>query len=349
MRKLPRLSESKHVRFTLVPSLVLVLAGLLGMSPCSHANEYRIDLLNHRITVALETKPNIEPRSASIMGAPEPNETETRVVCEDGDKKMVVMAWELFKRAGDDYSAEARKYIGGWFESQKTEMEPWAMEPNAIGGLATKPDASAEAILYGACLYRHKDGTVQLVGVFFNKKLNEDPEACVKTSRAILASIQSDQRTLLLGETQRFNLSQDSALVVTLPPEWSCATQRGIDFDVHRLYEVKELGKPARQCGIYYGGFPSLHHESMKIEPKLVQQKKGSLLGTPLEWFIYPSGDTEPGVSCECIVSVPKKSGGGLLHFFGSAPDAQGTDGIIDMLNTVRIEVPRQKRQSPQK
>lgn len=324
--------------------LILILVAMIGLMPDSQAEEYRTELLSNRLSVILPMKPDIEPRSASIMGAEQPNEIETRVVCEDGDKKMVVMAWELFKRAGADYSTEAPKYINEWFESQNIPTEPWENKPDAVGALANLPKGNDEAMLYGACLHRHKDGTVQLVGVFFNKKLNEDPAACLKTTRNVLSSIQSEERTLPLGKPQRFNLRQENTLIVTLPPEWACATQKGIDFDVHHLYEVKDLGKSTRHCGIYYGDHPALHHERLKIEPKLVRKKKSSVLKSEREWYLYPSNNEVPGFACETMVRVRQQLGGGMLHFFGSASDAAGTDGIIEMLITVEIENPNKRR-----
>ena len=93
------------------------LAILIFLSSLAYADELEsFDLLNNRLSISIPKGAKNEARGHNIMAAPEANESETRLVFEDGEKKLVVMAWELFRRASANYKEEVPKALKQWSE-----------------------------------------------------------------------------------------------------------------------------------------------------------------------------------------------------------------------------------------
>ena len=121
----------------------------LACIPTSHAGETKtLDLLNNRLTVSMPESTRNEARGHNIMGAPAANESESRLVFEDGGKKMVLMAWELFRRAGDNYGDEVPKALKEWSESEATPFKVSKVGAHLTVGIPATPNDEGDAILF---------------------------------------------------------------------------------------------------------------------------------------------------------------------------------------------------------
>jgi len=137
---------------------------LIFLTSFTYADDLEsLDLLNNRLSISMPKGTKNEARGHSIMAAPEANENETRLVFEDGEKKLVVMAWELFRKAGANYNEESTKALKQWSESESTPFKISTIEKHITLGIPSKPNVEDDAILYSTALIRHDDDTIQRV------------------------------------------------------------------------------------------------------------------------------------------------------------------------------------------
>lgn len=239
------------------------LAILILLSSFSYADDLvSLDLLNKRLSISMPKGSKNEARGHGTMAAPEANESETRLVFEDGENKMVVMAWELFRRAGTSYKEEVPKAFKQLSESESTPFKVSTIGEHITLGIPEKPNAEDDAILYAAAFVRHNDGTIQRVVVYFNPEFHKKPNDCANQAKKIIESIKVGKRSLDLKAGER-NLdipSEGSQMVVSVPDGWTFTTQQGVDFIVHSLRKVSDFGSSSASIGVYLGGHPGYHH-----------------------------------------------------------------------------------------
>lgn len=318
----------------LIPVLVLACIAVAAAEEME-----RLDLLNRRLSVAMPKGSRSEARGHGIMAAPEAGESEARLVFEDGERKLVVMAWELFRRAGDNYREEVSKALKEWAGSESTTFEVTTVGERITMGVPAEPDAGDDAILHAAAFVRHRDDSVLRAAVYFNPEFHTEPARCAALAKQIIGSIETGDRSLMLGAGERELgiLNDPSRLVVTVPEGWTFATQRGVDFVVHSLQQVSEFGAPAASIGIYVGGHPGYHHE--RIEPGALTRRtrKAALFGEPREWVEYSTKDDADWKNIEIISDIPGIDGYWKTHIFTGAADDKRLAGLLDIAATARI------------
>jgi len=320
--------------------LSFVLAALLTQC-LSFAQEMApVSLLSGRLTVSMPAGSRIEARSQNIMAAPEANESETRVVFEDGGRKMVLMSWELFQLAGKHFEEEVAKRLNAWGKEEKTAFTI-AKAGGATWGAAAKPnDSDGDAILYAAAFFRHEDNSVQQLAVYFNPEFHRTPERCRQLAAGIMASIASGKRGLNLegGKHSFSHLDADHRLILVLPPRWAYSTNVGVDFLVHNLREVTDFGTEPKSIGIYVGGHPGFQHEQINEAERVQKIRKSPLFGKDQSWIEYGTKTSGAPRAIETISLIPSKSGELSIHIFTSGTDEEGIGELLKIAATARIE-----------
>lgn len=297
-----------------------------------------MDLLNGRFSLQMPEGSVNQARGHNVMAAPESNERETRLVYEKGEKKMVVMAWELFRKVGDNFDEEVNKAFKSWVDKDAVFKIKSAGE-HARMALIEKPNEKGDAILYGVGCVRQKDGTLQLVKVYFNPNFHKESGACFALTEQVLASIQLGKRALMLekGERSLPFLLDESRLSVQVPEGWTFSTTQGPDFLVNSLREVSVFGEPAQQVGIYVGGHPSYHHQKIDPEKVVKKTRKSLFLGKECEWFEFYEKGEEDWKSVELI--YPLGEGGYWnMHVFSGGRNEESLQKVLKIAATLKIE-----------
>lgn len=223
------------------------------------------------------------------MGAPQADRSETRVVFQDGEKKLVVMADELFAVAGNDYGTRISEHLKGWAKEEECEFNIADVNKQVMAGIPKMPNLKDDAILCGAAFVRNKDDTVQRIGIYFNPEFYKTPEICSEWTKKILASIDFGSRKVAIEKGKKifeFPGAQWS-MGVDFPEGYVVTTQMGIDFLVYHILEIVPLGNNGKEIGIYFGGHPSYQHEKLEKDKIDKKSRNALLFGKQKEWTQY--------------------------------------------------------------
>lgn len=308
-------------------------------------DEAPLELLAGRLSVRGPQGSRLLPRTPGVMAAPEAPERETRVFCEDGDEKFVLMAWELFRSAGERLGTQVRAEVERGTAGSDTA---WCVEPLALGagGLrayALVPDrlpAEGEALPVLGVLAAHPDGLVQLLRWYVNPPLASDAAGCIALARRAAATLAAAPRRIPreAGARRLEAFSQTRELEVRLPADYVLTPQPGPDFAVHRIEPIVPLGEPGASLGFYLGDNPQ---EPPGSWAGAVERSRAPLLGEEVEWLAWfiPEHEGEPAeYHLEALRPLPGEMGfPHFLHAFITAGDAGLRDELREVAKSLRI------------
>jgi len=299
-----------------------------------------LDMLNNRLSISMPKGSKNEARGHSIMAAPEANESETRLVFEDGEKKLVVMAWDLFQSAAANYKEEAPEALTQWSESESTPFKVSTVGEHITLGIPEEPNEEDDAILYAAAYVRHNDGSIQRVAVYFNPEFHKTPDRCSALAKKIVESIKSGKRSLDLkaGERKLDVLSDGFQMAVSVPDGWTYTTQQGVDFLVHSLQDVSDFGSPSTSISVYIGGHPGYHHSRIDEDTLIKGTREAPLFGKPREWIEYSTKESEGWKGVEIISSIPGIDDYLKTHIFTGASEGKELDELLKIVATATIQ-----------
>lgn len=314
---------------------------LIFLTSFTYADDLEsLDLLNNRLSISMPKGTKNEARGHSIMAAPEANENETRLVFEDGEKKLVVMAWELFRKAGANYNEESTKALKQWSESESTPFKISTIEKHITLGIPSKPNVEDDAILYSTALIRHDDDTIQRVAVYFNPEFHKTPDRCVDLAKKIVESIKVGKRSLELKAGKRhLNVLNDGfQITISVPENWTYSTKKGVDFIVHNLKEVSDFGTSSESIGIYIGGHPGYHHSRIDDDTLIKGTRKAELFGKQQEWVEYSPGNSKDWKGLEIIGNIPGLDTYWKTHIFTQGINEKRREEMLKIISTAKIE-----------
>lgn len=312
----------------------------LALSGAVWADEWKpVELLNGRLLVSMPAGSAIGAREHKVTEARKSSEEETRVVSVDGLNKLVLVARELFAVAGPDYNAQVLEALRTQFASEQTAFKVERIGQHVIAGRASDPNAADDAILYATCFVRHRDDSIQRLGLYFNPKFHENPENCRSLTDRILASVRLGPRQLdLASGTRRLDARSDKFdLSVALPDGWLVTSQYGLDFVVHKLSEVAAFGTRGKTIGIYMGGRPGYQWHKLGATAKYRATRSSAFLGGEQEWVTYSTTRPEVWRHVETIRGIPKPDASWKVHVFAAAPSDSGVDEILAILRSALV------------
>jgi hypothetical protein len=283
-------------------------------------DEKPVDLLGGRLTLRAPKGARVEARRAGIMAAPESADDETRVVWEDGKSKLVVMTYELFETAGDDFEKQVQALVAEW----KPVPAVAALKLDKLVAFSLTPgelDLKQEAVFVQGAYVMRPDKTVQAVYVYVNPTLGADGGTSRALASKILATVAPGPRELSAKAGER-SLEECRVKV----PDGYVLTTRGLhDFTVYSLKKLVPLGGKRASVGFYFGRHPSYQHRQSRSGDGVVTKKPGKLLGKDVEWHEWTRKDG--GRTVEAILDAPGGKGE-LLHVFASTDDEKLLDEV---------------------
>jgi hypothetical protein len=234
------------------------------------------------------------------MGAPKSDQHETRVVCDAGQERLVLMAHELFAFAGDDFEKDVKGWVAQW--RGKYKVEPCPLLVKALKAVAVIPvndpdhSRSDDATFLAGIFVESGDRTIQSLDVYVNAAGEKDLAHARTIAHQILSSVAPGKKALRLeaGERRLSANSADLEIAVRVPKDTVATTQVGADFLVHRLITLGRLGADSGSILIYVGGAPDYQPGPKKGD--------GILVGKKVEWHSWPGGQ---GLQTLCELPIP--------------------------------------------
>jgi hypothetical protein len=288
-------------------------------------------LLNHRLELSV-------PDGAASTGAPAdvvlPDgqvEMETRVLFADGAKQIVIFSEELGALApaslADAIKANSPRLAQADFRD--------ATLPSGLKVVfATDKElqTQGEAIPLAHAFTTLPDNTLQATRVFVSPAvIAAGGQGCVDFALRLLSTLAPGKRVLDLSAGER-KLSGRFGL--TVPQGTLLVTQRGPDFEVHRVLVVRKLGTPAPQMGIYVGTHPSYSPEAN------AKEVPGKVLGKPVRWLETSANGV---IERETLIPVD----GFSLHLFMAATDMADIDALSATASTLKQLAPAATNSPP--
>jgi hypothetical protein len=270
------------------------------------------------------------------MAADEPDMDETRAVLDLGEARMVLMAEESYTLIPEKF-AESIETVWKPSEGEPAKPEPIAL-PKPLQGFARAPQVTGkeDANLILEVWVGNGDHSIQHLSFYINPAAAEHAAAWTTLARKIAGTIEAGKRELSFKAHQAKFQMDGATMVMDLPEQWSFSTQRGIDFNVHRLHQVTPLGQPASRCGIYLGDHPRFHYQSSKIDEKEVTAEPGELLGSKTNWHRW---NDEGTIMSEAIVQVPGRDLQAHVFMSPAGPDALAS--VQQIVSTLRLLPPK--------
>ncbi len=324
-------------------SLVLALLLAVGVSaqPLSSVptSGTATPLLGDRLRIRLPQGFEIEPREVNVMAAEVPQEFESRAVFDQGDKRLVLMVYELFQTAGPDFQQvleTTEREVGA---SSLVECELIKDQGALKVYLSNGPseEVADDAVLVSSAWTVSPDGTVQYLAGYANPAAvaeTADVDDVRKLFGAALRTLEPGPTKLESGaRTQRLSLwSEAGEAAISLPEGWVSTLQPGPDFLVHRIRKLSPYATPSPAISFYVGDHPGFFYRQAGVE---AQTAYGQLLGQPSEWF--HSAD-EDRLLRESIRSARELDDHTMFHLILSGSSEEALDEAQAIVDTMTFD-----------
>jgi len=241
-------------------------------------------ILGGHLSMSMPSGAKLSPRRTSIMAAEEASEDETRIILEEGSDsaRFVMMITELYRTTTGDVLRDAKASASKGDRVGALPMEGGlraaTLEPSGIG-------RGEGPIFVLGVLCAHVDHTVQQIEFFILPEMAGDIADYRTRARDIARTLRPGTRRIdAPGGEARFD-----RFSMTLPPGFLLSTQRGPDFEVHRIRKLTRIGDTSGLLGIYVGGHPSLQHAQSSdggAAPP-TKEEAGNLLGKEATWIAW--------------------------------------------------------------
>jgi hypothetical protein len=248
-------------------------------------------------------------------------ERETRLFLKSGEHKFVIFSEELFARPGATFLQNVKesdeRLTGARFEERTL-----ASGLRAVLVVHDELEAPNEAVPVAHAYTALADDTVQVTHVFVNPAVvAAGSDGCQALALKVLSSLSPGSRQLDLAAGKR---RLGDSFELDVPQGFGFVHQPGPDFDVFRVFALRELEARPGTLGIYLG-----HHPSFEPEAN-AKQRSVKILGKPVTWYEAQVGGLFRG---DALVQV---AGGTTLHFFFEAPSLAEASELARIAETLR-------------
>lgn len=248
----------------------------------------RISILNDKFSFQFPAAAKLNPRVADIM-ASDPNvNRETRVILDQGDKRLVILTQDLYAFSGKSLFEDISKEVEPEFEFRRKIIYD-NDSVMAILSTPTKFDSSSGATLINSLLIKSPDNTVSRTDAFINPAAFAKRYEFIQMTDSIFSSVRKGQRRLDLSPKEEIYkiFGTDSKFNFKLPAGYYVTVDEKYDFGVFKIKKLKSslLDTSYTAITIYAGHYPSYIHTEYGYVTEKTGKAKGLFLQTPIEWL----------------------------------------------------------------
>jgi len=324
-------------------ALLLLVAGLLAACSSSPAPQPRgeaaasapsgapgAEVLGSHLALLLPEGAVAAPRPHDIMGAASASADETRIILEPGgggeNARFVVLFSELYALGTGDLRADAQKLASG---RERARLLAGAKLPVAVLEPTESPKLDRPVFVLAA-VFAHPDGTLQQAEFFVLPEMVGELPAYAERAITIAKSTTAGARRVAAkAGTVRLGPRE-----VDLPPGFVVVTQRGPDFDVHRIRKLARVGSVGATLGVYLGDHPSLQHSQMDsgdAPPPPSTSEDGTLVGRRTSWLVWTTAN-----GARVREAIVKLAGEHAVHAYAIAGDEAALAELAQIAATLR-------------
>ncbi|MCA9646958.1 MAG: hypothetical protein H6718_35490 [Polyangiaceae bacterium] len=276
-------------------------------------------LLNGALKLRVPAGAEESARTPDIMSAPNAASTETRLVIDIGDARLVVMTHAFLATETEKLEASKLRRDASLVEYGAVESKPGFEQ---LTGTYRKLAPKGDTVFVATALTKLADNTLQETLFAVNDvAFKAGVGGCKAMAKRVLASLELGPNQLDLSERDVEIEGGEYSLHV--PAGYVYYPQPGPDFAVYRLQELSAIGTNAAVAGVYFGHFASFHPEPT------AKKLPGKVLGQAVTWFETKDGD---GIGRETLV----KQGEEQIHLFLGAQDAAHAEALTKALSSLK-------------
>lgn len=281
---------------------------------------------------------------------------EHRTVDEKDKEKLVLMAYEAFELAGDDFAKKLAGEAENWGRAQECTylvqplesvgegLRAWAVVPSRL-------EATPEAPRIMQVYVVSPDHTIQLLEFYANRRAAADRAGCNALAQRIAQSVAKGKRDLYTkgGGRMIFRATEREDLLMLAPEGYASTLQLGPEMMAHYLHQLHPFLGPVNRMGVYMGKHAAFQYEQGRNQPKVVKTD-GKILGKKVEWhsWSFRKDKTTTVYMREAILPLPgAESAGVKLHVFLQAEQLPELDLLQHCGQSIRIA--RRKAGEPEK
>lgn len=315
------------LRFFLILLTIALVYTTVGADPLEERfvlSDNPTPLLGDRLRILMPEGAIVEARAVNIMAAETPLEEETRIVFDQGEKRLVLMTYELFQTAGPGLAEQLAPSCHLIVDRKSLRVYQSDAAP---------VEFSKDAVLVTTAWAVNTDRTVQLLVGYANPAAAAEIQSVQRLFTQALKSLEPGPKELVTqARLQRLDVySETSELVARLADGWAYTLQTGPDFLVHRIRQLVPYGTDSTGISLYVGGHPGYFYQKEDVES---QKIAGTLLGQAADWF---RSSDDGRLRLESIRPLTEVDDDLMLHVFINSPSEEGLRSAQEIVETLAI------------
>lgn len=232
------------------------------------AQKKELSILNNRFYITFPDSAKNVARASDIMG-PGPNENkETRIIYDEGDKRLVFFARELNVKTVPAFADALKK--------ETTATNPLTLKEiynsGAVKILELTPgkfDNTKNAILISSLIIQNADSTLSRMDAFVNPSAFVEKTKFTEIVKQAFSTFRPGNRTINFhSHVDTLNImGTTSKAQVKLPENYIIQVDHGEDFEVFNVVKLSPYGSSDGQSMIiYFGFYPSALAKEYQME-----------------------------------------------------------------------------------
>ncbi len=262
------------------------IALLLCLTHCL-AQKNELSLLNDRFYLTFPDSAKNTPRNGDIMSADPNKNSETRIIYDSGDKRIVFFAEDLNLKSVPDLQEKLKKEV----TSEYAFSVETIFDKDSVKCILVTPaafDNNSQAILVNYLVITNPDNTMSRVSVYLNPAAyNERPFFDSLITRTIKTFRKGKRRLNLSARTESFPvLGTATKMELKVPANYVFTIDKKYDFEVYKLTRVTNYGdyNDMSELILYFGFHPSMLNIEMAMDKYKVSDSDGEFMIQKMKW-----------------------------------------------------------------
>jgi len=288
----------------------------------------KLQVLNGKAFFIFPHQAKNEARGTSIMAAPKNMETETRIICDFKEKRVVFFAQELFKIGTHSLFEEVSK---GNNEILTYSRKILTNKDSIYSILSTpiNPKEGESGMLVNKLIVKVQDGTLFEIMAYISPQAYPEKEKYMEFTENVFKTLSKGNRTInLKPRTENISLEMNHQYNIHLPANYSYTVDLTHDFKVTNFYKYTDYNTKSSEITFYSGSYPSSFARKYK-KPGI--PTKGFFLKQEIEWYLY---ENDQSILKEVIISYEDNTD---LHIAITTEDKTNLEELTKIVESIKF------------
>lgn len=293
----------------------------------------RISVLNNKAFFDFPKDATEEARSAGIMSAQKNNNEETRIIYDDGNKRVVFFAKELFKIGDDNLFSEVSKGKGEILTYDRKILTD-KDSIYSILSTPTKTNTEGSGMLVNTLIVKVQDGTIFKMLAYISPEAYAEKEKYMAFTESVFKTLSKGNRNInLKARTEDVPLELGYYnYQIDIPENYGYTVDYGHDFKVTKFHKYTKFNTPDEKISIYSGNHASRFYRQYRFkDPDSII--KGTFLKQEINWYLYSNKETNLFLKEE-VISLPEDMD---LHIAMTGYSSESIDELTKIVESVKF------------